>query len=268
MAGILAPDVRNLTVGKGFLIFTPEGGVATHLGNCPKLVYTPKVTTLPHFSSMAGTKIQDFSVITQKGGELTADLEEQTLFNLNMFFMGSITGTTISLLAQLNQVRGRLQFTATNDVGPRWSFDFTRVMIAPSGAFNPISDAYNVMPITMQHVADDTGLFGTATLLGDVSTVPPSNIFAPFISGPLNPEQSPAFAQVGEVMNVNVGAWVGVVSYTFQWAADGVDISGATNLSYTVQVGDSGAVLTCDVTATNAAGSTTVTTAPTSAVHP
>lgn len=272
MAGILSPDVRNLQVGKGFLLFTPEGGSVSHLGNCPKVVYTPRVTVLPHFSAMSGTKVQDFSIITQKGGEVAVDMEEMTANNLSLFFLGSVDSTdpdnvTVGIFDELQQIRGRLQYYATNDVGPRWYMDLTRVLLSPQGNFNPISDQYNVMTVTMTHVVDDSGLFGTLSLKPDVSTIAPENVLAPFISGPLHPGDTPAFAQVGEVMTVSVGAWIGSQGYTFQWKSGGSAISGQTEATYTPVVGDEGQTLTCDVTATNSVGSTTVTSGATMAVH-
>lgn len=273
MAGINSPDVRNLQVGKGFLIFTPDGQSAFHLGNCPKVVYTPNVTVLPHFSAMAGTKVQDFSVITQKGGSVAVDMEEMTANNLSLFFLGDVDTTDpdavkVGIFDQLAQIKGRLQYYATNDVGPRWYFDLTRVLISPQGQFNPISDQYNAMTVTMTHVVDDTGLFGTMTLKPDVSTITPENVLLPFISGAVHPGDSPAFAQVGEEMTCSVGAWVGAQQYSFQWKLAGVDISNATNPTYTPVSGDAGSALTCAVTATNTNGSTTATSAATATVHP
>ena len=265
MAGILAPDVRNLSVGKGIALFKPEGAASFYaLGNCPKIVYSPKITVLPHFSSMAGTKVQDFSVITQKGGEVAVDMEEMTANNLSLFFLGSVDATdpnavSVGIFDELTQIRGNFRFYATNDVGPRWLMDLTRVLISPTGQFNPISEAYNAMTVTMQHVVDDTGLFGTMTLQPDVSSVAPQNVLLPFISGPLNPGTDPVYAQVGEEMTLNIGGWIGAQSYAFQWRADGADISGADQTTFTPTVSESGTVLTVYVTATNSVGSTSVT---------
>lgn len=50
-------------------------------------------------------------------------------------------------------------------------------------------------------------------------------------------------------------------TYTFQWKRGGVDISGATSQTYTRTAADAGAVLTCEITATNSTSSTSVTTA-------
>jgi hypothetical protein len=273
MAGILSPDVRNLSVGKGFALFRPEGAASFfHLGNCPKIVYTPAVTILPHFSAMAGTKVQDFSIITQKGGALAVDTEEQTANNIALFFLGAVDATnpaavTVGIFDELQQIRGEFQFWATNDVGPRWKMDLTRVLINPTGPWNPISDAYNAMTINMQHVIDDNGLFGTMTLQPDVSSIAPSNALLPFITGNINIGEVPAYAHVGETIRVNIGAWIGAQRFTFQWKAAATVISGATAPTYVPVVADEAKVLTCVVTGINTVGNTVVTSGATQPVH-
>jgi hypothetical protein len=177
------------------------------------------------------------------------------------------SAVTVGIFDELQQIRGEFQFWATNNVGPRWKMDLTRVLINPTGPFNPISNEYNAMTINMQHVIDDNGLFGTMTLLPDVSAAAPTNSLLPFITGNLNIGETPAYAQVGEVMNVNVGAWIGAQQFSFQWKANNVVISGATAVSYTPVGGDSGKPLTVAVTGTNSVGSTTVTSTATQNVH-
>lgn len=73
-------------------------------------------------------------------------------------------------------------------------------------------------------------------------------------------------AQVGVPLQVDEGAWAGVQEFTYQWRGDGVAIDGATGLSYVPVAGDVGDVITCSVTGANAAFSTTVVTAGTTAV--
>jgi hypothetical protein len=272
MPGIISPNPQNYQVGKGFAIFTPAGGVATHIGNMPKFVYTPEVNILPHFSSMAGIKVQDFSTILQAGGRIAADLEEMTAFNLSLFFNGTVDATnpsavTVGMYNELAQISGALSFYATNNVGPRWNFNFTKVLLNPTGNFNPISDQYNAMTVNMTHVIDDNGLFGTMVLQPDIKTITPQNILLPFIDGPLFIGDEPAYAQVGETMTANVGQWIGAQGFTFQWKKGGVNISGATFKTYVPVTGDIGATLTVAVTATNANGSTLATSGPTLAVH-
>lgn len=274
MPGISSPNTRNLAVSKGFCIFTPDDtGVRQHLGNMTQWLYTPKVEILPHFSTMAPIKVQDFTTILSAGGSVRADLEEMTARNLALFFQGSIDTTdpdavTVGIYDVLESITGRMQFYATNNVGPRWFFDLTRVQITPTDTLNMISDQYNKMPLTFSHIIDDEGLYGTITLQPDIRTVVPSNIFTPFIDGPLKLGLEPAFAKVGEVMTANIGQWIASQGYSYQWLADNVAISGATQKTYTPVVGDVGKTLTVTVTARNGNGTTAVTSGPTAPVHP
>lgn len=91
-------------------------------------------------------------------------------------------------------------------------------------------------------------------------TAKPFRITAPAISGT---------AQVGQTLTCSAGTWSGPASPTLarQWKANGVAIAGATAATYTVQAGDVGKTITCDVTASNVYGTgDTYTTAATAAV--
>lgn len=271
MAGILAPDPKNYVVGRGFLLFKPEDAVDFyHLGNCPKFSITPKVEVLPHFSVMAGTKVQDFQVILQKGADLSIDMEEATANNLALFFQGDVDATDpanvqVDIFSKENSVNGQLRFYATNDTGPRWNFDLLSVLFNPTSAFSPISDSWNAMTVNASMLIVD-GSWGTATLRPDIRTVAPENVVLPFITGPLNQGDSPTYAEIGEIMTVNIGGWVGVTRVAYQWFADAVAISGANGKTYTPVSGDVGAVLTARITASNLIGSTIALSAATAAV--
>jgi hypothetical protein len=89
------------------------------------------------------------------------------------------------------------------------------------------------------------GTWGTARL---VSSAAPENITLPFITGTV---------AVGETVTVSAGGWLDVDEYTYQWKADGVNISGATSKTLTILIGNAGDVLTCSVTGTNDFGSDT-----------
>jgi len=273
MPAIKSPNPRNYAVSKGFCIFTPDDTLVDHhLGNMTQWLYTPKIEILPHYSTMAPIKVQDFTTILQAGGSVRADLEEMTAYNLSLFFQGSVDvsdpdNVKVGIYDILESITGRMRFYATNNVGPRWVFDLTRVQLTPSDTLNMISNEYNKMPITMSHIIDDEGLFGTITLQPDIRTVAPQNIFAPFIDGPLHLGDDPAFAQVGEVMQANVGQWIAAQGFAYQWKLAGVNISGATAKYYTPVSGDIGSVLSCAITARNTISTTTVVSGDTLAVH-
>ena len=81
----------------------------------------------------------------------------------------------------------------------------------------------------------------------------PEDTSAPKLSG------SPT---VGEVLSCANGTWAGGPSPTFtvQWLRDGAPISGASGSTYEVQEVDAEASLACEVTATNSAGSKSIST--------
>jgi hypothetical protein len=72
----------------------------------------------------------------------------------------------------------------------------------------------------------------------------------------------------GQTLSVSNGTWTGdaPITYAYQWKADGTAISGATSSTYTLTDAEVGKVITCTLTATNAAGSASVTSAATDAV--
>lgn len=85
----------------------------------------------------------------------------------------------------------------------------------------------------------------------------PANTVLPAISG---------IAQEGQTLTALEGVWNPVGAFSYQWQADGVNISGATGKTYTVLAGDVGDSITVTVTATNSAGSASATSAATAAV--
>jgi hypothetical protein len=77
---------------------------------------------------------------------------------------------------------------------------------------------------------------------------PPINIGPPVISGTTT---------LGSVLTLTYfGGWLNapIIGYTFQWKRGGINI-GTGGSTYTLVVADSGAAITCEVTATNTAGS-------------
>ena len=87
----------------------------------------------------------------------------------------------------------------------------------------------------------------------------PVNTVAPAITGTTT---------VGQTLTTTNGTWTGVPTptYTRQWYADGVAISGATGTTRVLAAGEQGKVITVVVTATNSAGVVTATSNATAAV--
>jgi hypothetical protein len=241
-----------------------------------KCTYNPNVEIKPHFTEMLGLKIQDYSAITQVGGQLKANLEERTAFNIGLFYNGIVnyndpaspTNVSVSMYTEQQQIAGSAILYGTNNVGPRWQMNLTNLLIAPSGDFETILDDYAATTVTMSHVIDQNFTFGSLWLLPNIATIPPDNLLLPFITGPLNPGDIPAFAKVGEVMTANIGAWAAVVTIAYQWYSGASPIAGAINGTFTPTAHEVGTQLTVHVTATNPNGSTEATSGPTLAVHP
>ena len=82
--------------------------------------------------------------------------------------------------------------------------------------------------------------------------IPPANTIAPVISGT---------GVVGQTLSCSTGTWTGIPAptYTYQWLRGVSDIPGATSSTYTLVQADATFVITCQVTATNTAGSASVT---------
>jgi hypothetical protein len=257
MAGIVSPDVKNLAVGKGFILFKPEDATDFyHVGNVPTFTFTPKITTLDHFSSMEGTRLKDLSITLEKSGEVKMDMEELTARNLAMLVLGDVTededGNPVVSIFSRDSLTGRLQYYATNEVGPRWYVDLLSVTFNPSGDFSPIGDTFAKLPVTGTVQAVD-GVFGTMTLKPDVGATAPENVLPPFVSGATGAAGAP---KVGDTLTANIGGWIGVTSYAYQWEAAGIAVAtGGTSKTYVPVVGDVGKIITVSVTGTNVNGS-------------
>jgi hypothetical protein len=106
--------------------------------------------------------------------------------------------------------------------------------------------------LTVTVTATNASGSASATSAAVVPTsVAPVNDGPPLISG---------VGARGQTLTVGQGTWQNSpTGFTYQWARNGADISGATNQSYTLGASDIGMLITARVTATNTAGSTSAT---------
>jgi hypothetical protein len=90
--------------------------------------------------------------------------------------------------------------------------------------------------------AQDSNTTGAIVIAAPVNTV------APAVTGT---------AKTGQTLSTTNGTWSNSPSsYTYQWKAGGTNIGGATSSTFVVTDTQHGATITCQVTATNAGGST------------
>ena len=85
------------------------------------------------------------------------------------------------------------------------------------------------------------------------TVVPPASTSDPRIIGT---------ARAGRTLTCAPGSWTGAAGFAFAWLRDGKPVSGAARSAYTARRGDAGHALQCRVTARNAGGTATATSAP------
>ena len=117
----------------------------------------------------------------------------------------------------------------------------------------------------MELASRENGVSRAPRLIVETTAVPPSNETAPTVSG------TPA---IGTTLTASTGTWSGTepMTFAYQWrlcdasGAGCIDIPGATASTFGVDAADVGSTLQVAVTASNAGGSSTATSAPTDVV--
>jgi hypothetical protein len=148
----LSPNVENLQVGKGIVSFWKEGDSEYRdLGNVKSMVLTPQVTTLEHFTSRTGIKTRDVLMTLEQKAEVKVIMEEITAQNLQLMVYGGVDlaavgGPTVEIFGS-TQIKGKLKFVGTNDVGPKITMILDNVSWTPSGDLQMISDEWNNMEV-------------------------------------------------------------------------------------------------------------------------
>lgn len=162
----MAASPLNYFIGKGTLSWTPTGGSARDLGNAPEVEITPEIEKLDHYSSMAGVRSKDRSVVISKTLRIRVVLDEITAENLQLLLMGGTITTasgvsTFEMFAN-SEITGALVFTGTNDIGNQVTVDMPSVSFTPSGSLNLISDEWGQIEITGEILLSGTpASFGT-----------------------------------------------------------------------------------------------------------
>ncbi|MEW8048275.1 MAG: DUF4347 domain-containing protein [Candidatus Thiodiazotropha sp.] len=111
------------------------------------------------------------------------------------------------------------------------------------------SEAHTTITVAVT-ASDGNGGSTPATSAGTaVANTAPVNTLVPAISGT---------AAIGNTLTATNGTWTDAdndgLSYTYQWRADGVDIAGATNSSFTLTASQAGTLLSIVVTADDGFG--------------
>jgi len=173
VASLTSPNTDNYYVGKGKVyIKLSTDGEYVDIGNVPEFEFTPGIEKLEHFSSRAGVKSKDKSIVLSKSATLKMVMEEWTARNLSLALLGVADETdpsavTIDILRD-NVITAAIKFVGENEVGPKWTFEFPQVEFSPSAAINPISDEWGQIEVAGEVIYQElSDSFGTAT--GDFS---------------------------------------------------------------------------------------------------
>lgn len=112
--------------------------------------------------------------------------------------------------------------------------------------------------VTATNAAGSNFVFTASTAI--VPQVAPTNTSLPVINGTIS---------VGLTINVTSGTWIGspTIQYSYQWLRNSTPITGSTTNGYTILPTDVGSVLACQVRASNTAGFSTATSAPTPTIQ-
>jgi hypothetical protein len=166
MPSAIAPSTDNYAIFKGIISFQEEGTSGYRLlGNAPSSELSFDFDELEHFSAMEGINELDLTVARSKSASLVMELEEFEPDNLELMVIGTTdTAGVIEILA-LSQKTGALRIVNTNDVGPKFQWDFPRVQFRPSGAIPMITDDWAGVELTGK-VLKTGGIFGTVQEIG------------------------------------------------------------------------------------------------------
>jgi len=145
------------------------------------------------------------------------------------------------------------QGTWSGSPSPTFSYDFRVNSISvQSGASNTYTPLIGDDTKTLTCLVTATNSQGSASEGASNSLVigrSPVNTVAPSLS--------PSGTQsTGTLITANVGTWSGTatITYEYKWTRNGVEISGATASTYTIQLADDGTTIRVEVKGTNAYG--------------
>jgi hypothetical protein len=161
MPSLPAPNTNNLAIFKANVSFQEEGTSGyRHLGNAPSVELSYEFDEIEHFSSMQGINELDLTVARSKSASLVMELEEFEPDNMALMTLGIEGSGGIIEILGVSEKTGALRVVNSNDVGPRFQWDFPRVQFRPSGAIAMVGDDFASVELTGKVLALN-GSFGT-----------------------------------------------------------------------------------------------------------
>lgn len=215
-------------------------------------------TTSSHVVAAAiGTNIACAVTATNPGGSATA-----TSVPVSVTVPPAPTNTTLPVATGLTTIGETLTCTPGSwtanptSYSYQWTANGTPISGQTSSTYSVTGPAGTLLRCVVQAInAGGTSAAATSAARTVTTTPAPTNTSLPVLTGN---------SFTGGMVTCSQGTWfASPTSYTRVWTLDGVVVSGATGTLFTVQSTHAvGAQLRCVVTATNAAGSVSATSAP------
>ena len=154
-----SPSPQLYQLGRGVVSIGEWSGstpptIYTDLGNSPRFEVEVTEEKLEHFSSRAGTRQKDKTVVLETGYTVNFDLDEVSIKNLQIFLKGTLSGANIIQANTALDKEYALKFVSANAAGWDQKWEFWRLQLSPGGAFNLISDEWALMSFTGEGLAD------------------------------------------------------------------------------------------------------------------
>jgi hypothetical protein len=194
-------------------------------------------------------------VVYENGDEELGQLDAWALIATkppNNTALPSISGTPVAGQT-LTCAKGTWSGSTPQSYAYRWLKDNVAISGATASTYTVTStDAGHGLKCRV--TASNGGGSDAATSAAVVIKTPPTNPAAPTISGT---------PKVGRTLTCAKGTWTGSapIAYSYRWLRNGSPISGATAATYVAKVADQNKMISCKVTASNAAGTATKTSA-------
>lgn len=167
----------------------------------------------------------------------------------------SITGTA-AVGQTLTCAPGTWSGLPTITTATKWQRDGADISGATNASYTVASADLGTVLTCLVTASNGSGKAAVAVSTGTVtsgSAILPAVQSVPSITSP---------PRIGSAVTCDKGSWTGAdITYRYQWSRDGAAIADTNSATYLVLGDDAGKSLTCTVTATNAAGSASYTTA-------
>lgn len=133
------------------------------VGNVPKFEFSAEVEKEEHYSSRAGIKTRDKTVVVSQKGKLVLTLEEATMENMELALLGDLSGTTPNQVVEISantQIYCEVKCEGSNEVGPIRDVFFGNVTLLPGAAIPFIGESWTQFELEGEVNLDGASVFG------------------------------------------------------------------------------------------------------------